>query len=69
VLPDIFAKVLSSDAKFETVSSNLSRKLKLQRQDTVVGHKRLFYIINSNENARKTTRNLTIDFFKNSLGF
>ena len=29
VLPDVFSKVLSSDAKFETVSSNLSRKLKL----------------------------------------
>lgn len=29
VLPDVFARVLSSDATFETVSSNLSRKLKL----------------------------------------
>ena len=29
VLPDVFSRVLSSDAKFETVSSNLTRKLKL----------------------------------------
>ena len=29
VLPDVFSKVVSSDAKFETFSSNLSRKLKL----------------------------------------
>ncbi len=29
ILPDVFSKVLSSDATFETVSSNLSRKLKL----------------------------------------
>jgi hypothetical protein len=29
VLPDVFCRVLSSDAKFETVSSNLARKLKL----------------------------------------
>ena len=69
VLPDVFAKVLSDDAKFETVSSNLSRKLKLQRQDTIVGHKRLFYAIDKTDETRKGTRESVVNFFIESLGF
>ena len=69
VLPDVFAKVLSDDAKFETVSSNLSRKLKLQRQDTIVGHKRLFYAIDKADETRKGTRKSVMNFFIESLGF
>ena len=69
VLPDVFAKVLSDDAKFETVSSNLSRKLKLQRQDTIVGHKRLFYAIDKADETRKGTREYVMNFFIESLGF
>ncbi len=37
ILPDLFAKVVSSDAIFETVSVSLAKKLKLNRQDTLVG--------------------------------
>lgn len=49
LLPDVFSKVMSSDAVFETVSSNLARKLKLLRQDTVIGAKRLIYTIYMND--------------------
>jgi hypothetical protein len=69
VLPDLFARVVSSDAIFECVSSNLARKVKLCRQDTVVGPKRLIYAIDSADNTRDSTRAKTKDFFKNELGF
>jgi hypothetical protein len=63
VLPDIFAKVVSSDAIFETVSISLAKKLTLHRQDTMVGHKRLIYAIDSADNNRDSVRKLTINFF------
>jgi len=69
VLPDALAKVVSSDAPFETISSNLAKKLKLVRQDTLLGHKRLFYAIDLANNSLNATRKTTVDFFKNSLGF
>lgn len=68
-MPDVFSKVLSSDAKFETVSSNLAKKLKLFRKDTVVGHKRMIYAIDVSDETRKLTRKVTTDFFKSHLGF
>jgi hypothetical protein len=55
LLPDCFARVISSDATFETVSSNLSRKLKLRRRDKIVGAKTLFYIVDSKRNDTETT--------------
>ena len=69
VLPDVFAKVVSTDAPFECVSSNLARKVKLFRQDTVVGPKRLIYAIDSADNTKDSLRELTKDFFKDELGF
>ena len=65
----MFSKVLSSDAKFETVSSNLAKKLKLFRQDTVVGHKRMIYAIDVSDRTREPIRQMTVDFFKQHLGF
>ena len=56
VLPDALSRVMSSDAPFESVSSNLARKIKLNRQDTVVGHKRLFYAIDLTDNTRQAVR-------------
>ena len=69
VLPDVFSRVLSSDAKFETVSSNLTRKLKLQRQDTVVGAKRLIYAIDEADTSLESVRKLTKNFFIKQLDF
>ena len=69
LLPDLFSKVVSSDAPFESVSSNLARKVKLIRQDTVVGQKRLFYAIDLDDNTRKSERELIVNFFKKELGF
>jgi hypothetical protein len=69
LFPDIFAKVLSSDATFETVSSNLSRKLLLNNRARRVGAVRMIYAIDKDDNSREKTRQKTIDFFKTSLGF
>ena len=69
VFPDIFAKVLSSDATFETVSSNLSRKLLLINRARLVGAKRLIYAIDKQDTTKEATRQITIEFYKTSLGF
>lgn len=71
LLPDCFARVISSDATFETVSSNLSRKLKMKRKDKTVGAKTLFYVIDMQKTDAETKlmRTLVKDFFKKNLGF
>ena len=51
------------------VTSNLARKVKLYRQETVFGHKRLIYAIDSADDTRVSVRELTKEFFKESLGF
>ena len=63
VLPDAFKKIVSSDAPFELVSSILARKVKLNRQDTVIGHKRLFYAIDLVDKSREAMRNKVTAFF------
>ena len=60
---------MSSDAPFECVSSNLARKVKLCRQDTVVGPKRLIYAIDFTDKTKDSVRKLIKDFFKDELGF
>ena len=69
VLPDVFARVVSTDAPFECVSSNLARKVKLCRHDTVVGPKRFIYAIDSTDNTKDSVRERTKDFFKSEFGF
>ena len=69
VMPDVLSQVLSSDAQFECVSSILAKKVMLSRQDTVVGHKRLFYAIDLADKSRDLTRKKVTDFFKIHLGF
>ena len=65
----MFSKVLSSDAKIESVTCNEARKLFLERQDDLVGHKLLVYAIDKADKSRESTRKVTIDFFKTYLGF
>jgi hypothetical protein len=69
ILPDVFSKIKSSDAVYELVSSNLAKKLKLYRQDTVVGHKRIIYAIDIADKTREPVRHYFIDFFMKYLGF
>ena len=69
ILPDVFSKVLSSDATFETVTSNLARKLSLERQDNLVGAKRMIYAINKSDKDKEAVRKITTDFFIDTLGF
>jgi hypothetical protein len=65
----VYSKVISSDAKIESVTCNEARKLFLERQDDLVGHKRIVYTIDRADRSREETRKVTIDFFKTYLGF
>jgi hypothetical protein len=65
----VYSKVISSDAKIESVTCNEARKLFLERQDDLVGHKRIVYTIDRADTSREATRKVTIDFFKTYLGF
>ena len=47
----------------------MARKVKLCRQDTVVGHKRLIYAIDLTDNTLEATRREVTDFMKKELGF
>jgi hypothetical protein len=65
----VYSKVISSDAKIESVTCNEARKLFLERQDDLVGHKRIVYTIDRADTSREATRKVIIDFFKTYLGF
>ena len=65
----MYSRVLSSDAKIESITCNEARKLFLERQDDLVGHKLLVYTIDKVDKTREPTRQITIDFFKTYLGF
>jgi hypothetical protein len=41
----------------------------LEREDDLVGHKRLIYAIDKSDKTRDATRKVVIDFFKSKLGF
>ena len=45
IIPDVYSNVMSSDAKFEVVTTVEAKKLVLQREDDLVGHKRMIYAI------------------------
>ena len=67
----MFKKVLSNDAKFETVSSNLAKPLLIRREDNLVGHKRLIIAIDKANQSPEATnmRKVITDSFKNIIGF
>ena len=69
MIPDIYSKVLSSDAKIESVTCNEARKLFLEKEDDLVGHKLLIYAIDKSDKTREPTRNVAVEFFKTYLGF
>ena len=69
VIPDVFSNVVSSDAKFEVVTTVEAKKLVLEREDDLVGHKRMIYAIDLTDKTKEPIRTLTVDFFKNTLGF
>jgi hypothetical protein len=69
VIPDVYSNVISSDAKFEVVTTVEAKKLVLEREDDLIGHKRIIYVIDKADLTKEPTRKVTIDFFKVSLGF
>ena len=46
-----------------------AKKLVLEREDDLIGHKRMIYIIDEADKTKEPTRKVTTDFFKNTLGF
>ena len=54
---------------FEVVTCTEAQKIALERQDDVIGHKMLIYTIEKADKTREPIRKLTIDFFKQELGF
>ena len=65
----MYSNLKSSDAKFEVVTAVEAKKLVLEREDDLVGHKKMIYVINKADKTKETTRKLTTDFFKESFGF
>lgn len=64
VLPDIFAKIVSSDAMFEISSSSLSQKLHVERQDDTFGFKFFYYIKDSAYDKNKELIGVRREFDK-----
>ena len=69
MIPDVYSKVLSTDAKIESVTCNEARKLFIEKEDDLVGHKILVYAIDKADKTREPIRKVAVDFFKTYLGF
>ena len=54
---------------FELTTCFEANKVILERKDDVIGHKIMMYMIDKADKTREPTRKLTVDFFKNTLGF
>ena len=65
----MYSNVKSSDAKFELVTTVEAKKLVLEREDDLIGHKRMIYVINKADKKKAPIRKVTTNFFKESLGF
>lgn len=64
-IPEAFSKVISNDANFESVTSNLAQELCIQRQDIIVGHKLLIFAVSIECTPEmKKSRFLIQQFFK-----
>jgi hypothetical protein len=61
IIPDVFSKVISSDARFEVLTCVEAKKLVIEREDDVVGHKRLIFAIDKDLKS-------DIELLKNTLG-
>ena len=46
-----------------------AKKLVLEREDDLIGHKKMIYVIDKANKTNEPTRKVTTDFFKNTLGF
>ena len=69
IIPDVYSEVVSSDAKFEVITNVEAKKLVIERQSDVVGHKRLIIAIDKADKKRGPIRKIFTEFFKKYLGF
>ena len=47
----------------------MAKKLVLERENDLVGHKMMIYVVNGADKTMESTRKVTVKFFKKSLGF
>ena len=69
IIPDVYSEVVSSDAKFEVTTNVEAKKLVIERQSDVVGHKRLIIAIDKADKTREANRKVIVDFYITKLGF
>ena len=46
-----------------------AKKLVLEREDDLIGHKRMIYVFDGADKTKELTRKVIVEFFKKSLGF
>lgn len=64
-IPSAFSKVISDDANFESVSSNLAQELRLYRQNETVGKKLVVCALKDTLNEQnEAIIKIAFDFFK-----
>jgi len=68
-IPEVFSKVINSDANFETTTHNCAQKLRIYFQKQIVGHKLLLYAYDPDKKDYEESRKRLFDFFKDKLGF
>jgi|688.fasta_scaffold1345821_1 hypothetical protein len=56
IIPDVFSKVVSSDAKFEVVTTVEAKKLVIEKENDLVGHKRIIYAIEKDDKTKEPIR-------------
>ena len=45
IIPNVYSNFKSSDAKFEIVTTVEAKKLVFEREDDLIGHKKMIYVI------------------------
>jgi hypothetical protein len=69
LIPDDLQKVTSQEADFKAVINLDAKKLILERENDLIGDKIMIYVFNNADHNKKQSRTVSINFFKNSLGF
>lgn len=67
-IPASFSQVISSDANFESITSDMAQELRLFRKDNVVANRMLIFVADGSP-LSDTKFEITKDFFREELGF
>jgi hypothetical protein len=69
LIPDDLQKVTSQEAEFKAVINLDAKKLILERENDLIGDKIMIHVFNNADHNKEKSRTVSINFFKNSLGF